>query len=91
MQDLEKRWKQETRNGTLGADFKILEYVHVIGYIHLDYGYYMNKRDVSIDNAALCKPTVFAKIIYHLTEQEYNEKLQTWILGTVKQRYEKHA
>ncbi|XP_033227036.1 uncharacterized protein LOC117179397 isoform X2 [Belonocnema kinseyi] len=90
MQDLERRWRQETKNGTLGMSFKVFEHVHVIGTIHVDFGNHnLNKRSLCLDTAKFVKPVIHAKRIYHLSEEEYNEKLQSWISGVVRERYQK--
>lgn len=89
-QDLERRWKQETKNGTLGMSFKVFEHVHVIGTIHVDFGNHnLNRRSLCLNTAKFVKPVIHAKWIYHLSEEEYNEKLQSWISGVVRERYQK--
>lgn len=79
---------QETNNGRLGTDFKVLEYINVTGRICLDFGYTEPPaKDVCLDKAHFYKPLLRAKSIRHLTEKEYNDKMHSWILGIVKHRY----
>ncbi|XP_043484730.1 uncharacterized protein LOC122512759 [Leptopilina heterotoma] len=90
IQNLEKRWMQETNNGKLGVDYQVLDYVKVTGFIVLDYGQRkVSKKDVSLEKGYLCKPIIHAGNIQHQTEKEYNDQMQNWILGKIKSRYVK--
>ncbi|XP_051157206.1 uncharacterized protein LOC127279097 isoform X2 [Leptopilina boulardi] len=87
IQNLEKRWMQETNNGKLGI-FQVLDYVNVKGFIDLDFGKNkVTKNDLSLDKGNLCKPVIYAKTIQHITEKEYNDKMQSFISGLVRNRY----
>lgn len=86
---LEHKWSLETKNGLLGEQVKLRDYVHAVGYCMLDLMFAQRPREeITFEHLSNSKISFMATKVTRIEEHEYNAKMYSWLYKVVRKRYD---
>ncbi|XP_015606498.1 uncharacterized protein LOC107273136 isoform X2 [Cephus cinctus] len=88
---LEHKWYEEVNHGLLGKPIELYDYVHVKGFIQLNFEQYpAPEKEISFEDICVANPYIVASRgnFELINEYDYNKKMLE-IMNNVKKRYKR--